>query len=146
MNTALMFSTSQNSWTTPQDLFAKLDREFNFTTDAAADDKNHLCPEYWTAATDALQQDWGGRTVYCNPPYSPKMQDAFVRKAAEESQKPGTTIVMLLPARTDTARFHDYILGHAEIRFLRGRLRFGGAKNSAPFPSMLVIFRGRDKA
>lgn len=139
MNAAL-FSSKKDDWTTPPELFAELDREFHFTTDAAANSRNHLCPEYWTPETNALAQNWGGKTVFCNPPYSTKVQDAFVRKAFEESHKPGTTIVMLLPARTDTARFHDYILGHADIRFLRGRLHFGGASNGAPFPSMLAIY------
>lgn len=77
--------------------------------------------------------------MFCNPPYS--VIDEWVRKAYEESFKPATCVVLLIPARTDTKWFHDYILNRAEVRFIRGRLRFGESKNSAPFPSMLVIFR-----
>ena len=82
----------------------------------------------------------GGYRVFCNPPYGKSLKE-WVRKAYEESRKPNTLIVMLIPARTDTAFFHDYILNRAEVRFLRGRLKFGAAKNAAPFPSMLAIFR-----
>lgn len=81
----------------------------------------------------------GGERVYCNPPYGKAIAD-WVRKAFEESQKPNTLVVMLIPARTDTKYFHDYIYGKAEIRFIRGRLKFGGQKNSAPFPSMVVVY------
>lgn len=84
----------------------------------------------------------GGHTVFCNPPYGRSVID-WVRKANEESQKPGTTIVMLLFARTDTKWFHDYVYGKAEVRFLKGRVKFGGTKNNAPFPSMIVIFKSR---
>ena len=83
----------------------------------------------------------GGYRVFCNPPYGKSLKE-WVRKAYEESRKPNTLIVMLIPARTDTSFFHDYILNRAEVRFLRGRLKFGGAKNSAPFPSMVVVFGG----
>lgn len=82
----------------------------------------------------------GGEQVFCNPPYGRKIYD-WVRKAYNESKKPGTTVVMLIPARTDTRYFHDFIYHQAkEIRFIKGRLKFGNAKNAAPFPSMIVIF------
>ncbi len=81
----------------------------------------------------------GGYRVFCNPPYSEISQ--WVQKSYEESLKPNTIVVMLIPARTDTKYFHDYIYHRSEIRFVRGRLKFGGSKNSAPFPSMIVIFR-----
>lgn len=83
----------------------------------------------------------GGARVFCNPPYG-RETGRWVAKAYEEGHKPGSLVVLLLPARTDTTYFHDYILGRSEIRFIRGRLKFGGGKNPAPFPSMLVIFRG----
>ena len=83
----------------------------------------------------------GGYRVFCNPPYGRGIGD-WVKKSYEESKQPETVVVMLLPARTDTRWFHDYIYGKAEIRFVKGRLRFGGCKNAAPFPSMVVIFRG----
>lgn len=81
----------------------------------------------------------GGERVFCNPPYS-KIKD-WVKKCYEESLKPGTLVAMLIPARTDTKWFHDYILHRSEVRFIKGRLKFGNSKNSAPFPSMIVIFR-----
>ena len=88
-----------------------------------------------------LRKIGGGRIVYCNPPYGRSI-GAWVRKCAEEARKPGTKVVALLPARTDTAWFHDYIYNRAEVRFIRGRLHFNEAKDSAPFPSMIVIFAG----
>lgn len=139
MNDGMMKSrTSEHS--TPQWLFDELDAEFNFTVDVASTDENAKCEKHYTKEQDGLKQDWGGEVVWCNPPYGNKIT-AFVKKAAESK----CTTVMLLPARTDTRWFHDYIYGKAEIRFIRGRLKFGESKNSAPFPSMIVIFR-RDEA
>lgn len=83
----------------------------------------------------------GGHTVFCNPPYGRKETGEWVEKCALESRKPNTTVVMLIPARTDTRWFHEYIYHKAEIRFIKGRLKFGNAQNSAPFPSMVVVFR-----
>ena len=88
-----------------------------------------------------MVQDWGGEVVFCNPPYGREMPK-WIKKCAEESKKPNTTVVMLIPARTDTHAFHEYIYHKAEIRFVQGRLKFGGSKNSAPFPSMVVVFNG----
>lgn len=139
MNTSVMFSSKTDEWATPQDFFDNLNREFRFTLDPCADDRNHKCAQYYTRAQNGLLQDWGGERVYCNPPYGKAIAD-WVRKAFEESQKPNTLVVMLIPARTDTKYFHDYIYGKAEIRFIRGRLKFGGQKNSAPFPSMVVVY------
>lgn len=143
------FSTGRDDWGTPQELFDKLNKEFFFTLDPCADESNHKCDKYYTVEQDGLIQDWAGETVFCNPPYSKKTktnpgQIAWIRKCYEESQK-GTTVVMLVPARTDTIMFHDYILGKAEIRFLKGRLRFEvngiKSKDVAPFPSMVVVYR-----
>lgn len=146
-----MFSTGKDDWETPSDFFQELDSEFHFTLDACATDGNAKCSNYFTPEQDGLLQNWRGRTVFCNPPYSKKLQDAFVKKCYEESLSPETTVVALLPARTDTARFHNYILGKAEIRFIRGRLQFEisgqkvldkhGRATPAPFPSMVVIWR-----
>jgi len=88
-----------------------------------------------------LSSAGGGQTVFCNPPYGKAIKD-WVKKCSDESKKPGTTVVMLIPARTDTSYFHDYIYQKqdVEVRFIRGRLKFGDGKNSAPFPSMVVIF------
>ena len=140
MNEALL-STGKNDWETPIEFFNELDKEFNFTLDVCANETNHKCKRYYTEKEDGLSKSWEGETVWCNPPYSAKEQNEWVKKCYEESRH--TTVVMLLPARTDTERFHKYILPYAEIRFVRGRLKFVGAKDPAPFPSMLVIFRRR---
>ena len=138
MNSAL-FSSATDLWATPQDFFDKLNSEYGFTLDPCATKENAKCEKYYTKEEDGLQQDWGGHIVFCNPPYGRDLPK-WVEKAYNESKKPGTTVVMLIPARTDTRYFHDYIYHKAEIRFLKGRLKFGGSKNSAPFPSMVVIY------
>lgn len=125
-------------WETPQDLFDILDEEFHFDVDVAATSTNAKCPVYFTKEQDALAQEWPG-ICFCNPPYG-KGLDRWVRKALE-SATGGTTVVMLLPARTDTRWFHDYVLPYAEIRFIKGRLKFGGQNAPAPFPNMIVVFR-----
>lgn len=142
MNKKTLFSTGKDDWETPQDFFDRLDAEFHFTLDACANMYNHKVGRYYGIRENGLTGNWQGETVWCNPPYSAGKQDLWVRKCYEEGQKLGTTVVLLIPARTDTARFHEYISGKAEIRFIRGRLRFVGAENSAPFPSMLAIYRG----
>ncbi len=140
MSTAVMFSSKTDEWSTPQDFFDELNKEFDFTLDPCATPENAKCEKYYTKEDDGLKQDWSGETVFCNPPYGRAIKD-WVKKCYEESKKPNTTVVMLIPARTDTSYFHDYIYHKAkEIRFIRGRLKFGNAKNSAPFPSMVVIF------
>ena len=139
MNTEVMFSSKTDLWETPQDLFDRLDAEFGFDLDACALPQNAKCAAYYTPEQDALSQPWDG-VVWCNPPYGRNI-GKWVQKAREENRRNNNYIVMLLPARTDTRWFHDYILGKAEIRFIRGRLKFVGSKNSAPFPSMVVVFR-----
>ena len=144
MNKALL-SSKNMCWCTPQDFFDKLNEEFSFTLDAAATDKTAKCPLYFTPETDGLKSSWkvaGGGTVFCNPPYGREI-GKWVQKAYEEAQA-GTPIVLLIPARTDTSYFHDFIYHKAEIRFIKGRLKFGGCKGAAPFPSMVVIF-GKEK-
>lgn len=140
-----LFSSDKNFWETPQKLFDELDAEFHFTLDVAASDENHKCARYFTQSDDGLRQNWEGETVFCNPPYGSKETGLWTEKCYREGQKPGTTVVLLIPARTDRASFHDYILGKAEIRFLRGRLKFeldGKPIGTAPFPSMIAIWRG----
>lgn len=140
-----LFSSAKSDWETPQDLFIELDREFMFDVDVCATAKNAKCKLYFSPEIDGLKQDWSKfAAVWMNPPYGREI-GKWVQKAHEESRKGIAEIVCLLPARTDTRWFHDYIYGHAEIRFLRGRLRFVGAKNSAPFPSMIVVFNGREE-
>ena len=144
MNAALL-SSKNMCWCTPQDFFDKLNAEFGFVLDPAATDKTAKCSLYYTPETDGLSQSWDrGGAVFCNPPYGREI-GKWVQKAFEEARG-GYPIVLLIPARTDTAYFHDYIYGKAEIRFVRGRLRFtdedGNAADPAPFPSMVVIYNG----
>lgn len=133
-----MYSSNTDQWETPQDLFDELDAEFHFDLDVCALPENAKCPDYYTPEQDGLSQSWDG-TCWCNPPYGRQI-GKWVRKGLLSSFD-GATVVMLLPARTDTRWFHDYILNRAEVRFLRGRLKFGGGENCAPFPSMIVVFR-----
>ena len=134
-----LYSSKTDMWETPQDLFNELDKEFHFDLDVCATQENAKCKRYYTPEQDGLIQPWDG-TCWCNPPYGREVGQ-WVRRALFASVG-GATVVMLLPARTDTKWFHDYIYKRAEIRFLKGRLKFGNSKNSAPFPSMVVIFRG----
>jgi phage N-6-adenine-methyltransferase len=142
MNQVLMSSKKMN-WRTPQDFFDNLNKEFNFTLDPCADDKNHKCLDYFTEEENGLKHSWQGSTAFVNPPYGREI-GKWVKKCYEESLKPNTKVVMLIPSRTDTTYFHDYILGKAEIRFLKGRIKFWDDDNNpqdpAPFPSMLVIY------
>ncbi len=140
MNTEVMFSSATDLWATPQAVFDQLNAEFIFNLDPCATPENAKCANYFTIDIDGLSQSWGGHNVFCNPPYW-KHLPRWVKKAYEESKKPNTTVVMLIPARTDTRYFHEYIYHKAkEIRFIKGRLKFGESKNSAPFPSMVVVF------
>jgi len=140
MLTTGMTSSGNVEWATPTPTYTVLEAEFQFNLDPCATDTNHKCPDYYTKADDGLSKDWGGRRVFCNPPYGRAIAD-WVKKCSDEAKKPETLVVALLPARTDTAWFHDYIYGKArEIRFLRGRLHFNDAKTAAPFPSMIVVF------
>lgn len=142
MNNELMFSSKTDLWSTPWNFFDKLNDEFHFTLDPCSTHENAKCYKHFTIEEDGLLQDWGNEVVFCNPPYGRQIKD-WVKKAYEESRKDNTTVVMLIPARTDTIYFHEYIYHKAEVRFIKGRLKFGDAKNAAPFPSMVVIF-GRD--
>lgn len=143
MNKELMFSSKTDKWATPQDFYDRLNEEFHFTLDPCADETNHKCDTYFTEEEDGLKQDWRGHVVFCNPPYGNKETGIWTQKCYEEAQKENTTAVLLIPARTDRISFHEYIYkkSNVEIRFIRGRLKFGGSKDSAPFPSMVVVFR-----
>ena len=134
-----MFSSKTVEWETPQDLFDQLDRDFRFTLDAAATPENAKCERFYTKEDDALIQEWTG-TVWCNPPYGRQI-GAFVEKgynAAAEGE--ADDVVMLLPARTDTRWWHEHVMHSHSIGFVRGRLKFGGGHNCAPFPSAIVHF------
>lgn len=126
-------------WETPQDLFDSLDAKYHFTLDVCATPENAKCAAYFTREQDGLKQKWRG-TAWCNPPYGKGIL-RWVQKAYDEAQN-GVTTVMLLPARTDTAWFHDYVLRSAELVFLLGRVKFKGGSDYAPFPSIICIFRG----
>lgn len=140
MNKEVMFSSATDNWATPQDFFDKLNAEFHFDLDVCADESNHKCDTYYTKEQDGLSQPWTG-TVWCNPLYGREI-GSWVRRALFASVA-GATVVMLIPARTDTRWFHDYIYkrDNVEVRFIKGRLKFGNGKNSAPFPSMVVVFK-----
>ena len=135
-----LFTSNTNEWATPVKFFEELNKEFNFTLDPCATDDNAKCRKYFTVKENGLAQDWGGEVVFCNPPYGRELP-LWVKKCYEEHKKHGITVVMLIPARTDTSYFHEYIYGKSEIRFIRGRLKFNDCKQSAPFPSMIVIYK-----
>jgi phage N-6-adenine-methyltransferase len=134
-------SSNSNEWSTPSDFFYKLDKEFRFSLDPCSTHGNAKCQKHFTKQEDGLIQDWSNDVVFMNPPYGREI-GKWVKKAYEEYRK-GATVVCLIPARTDTAYFHDYIFPNCEIRFIRGRLKFGNLNSPAPFPSMLAIFWGR---
>ena len=131
------FSSKTDMWATPQDFYDKYNKIYNFNTDVCASIENAKCNHFYTKEDDGLKQEWTG-VCWMNPPYGREIKK-WVKKAYEESLK-GTTVVCLLPARTDTAWWHDYAQ-YGIVTFIRGRLKFGGSKNSAPFPSALVVFR-----
>lgn len=134
-----MYSSATCEWETTQWLFDKLDAAYHFDLDVCARPENAKCRRYYTPEQDGLTQDWSG-VCWMNPPYGREI-GKWVRKAYETAVQ-GGTVVCLLPARTDTAWWHDYCM-RGNIEFLRGRLKFGNAKNSAPFPSAIVVFSGR---
>jgi phage N-6-adenine-methyltransferase len=160
-----MFSTGNDEWETPKELFNKLDKIYNFTLDVCATTENAKCERYYTKLEDGLKQSWDGEVCWMNPPYSKPEnpckpnckkkscikrgyhvteykpgQEDWIAKAYKESEK-GAIVVALLPVRTDTKAFHKYIYKKQDIIFLEGRLKFGNCKDAAPFPSMIVIFR-----
>ena len=133
----LMFSSKSNEWATPQDFYNKLNAEFGFTLDPCATPTTAKCASYYTKDDDGLSKDWSGHTVFMNPPYGRKQKD-WIEKAFQEGEKAGTTVVALVPARTDTKAWHNYCMKATEIRFIKGRLKFGqgtSKTNSAPFPA-----------
>lgn len=138
-NRKAMFSSASGDWETPQELFDELNKEFEFNLDACATSGNAKCHQFYTVGS--LEMPWRG-FVFCNAPYGREI-GKWVKKGLLESRL-GSTVVMLLPARTDTAWWHDYVMKADEIRFIRGRLKFSGHKNAAPFPSCIVVFRGKD--
>jgi len=137
------FSSKSEVWATPQDFFNALDEEFGFETDVCAIAANAKCRRYFTPEMDGLKQEWRG-VCWMNPPYGRAIA-AWIQKAFESACE-GATVVALVPARTDTRWWHDYAQRATEIRLVKGRLRFGNATTSAPFPSAIVVFRPRQKS
>jgi site-specific DNA-methyltransferase (adenine-specific) len=139
---ATRFCSRRQDWTTPDEIFRPLNAEFGFTLDAAATPENSRAPLFFTEQDDAMKQDWGRHVVWLNPPYGDggyRLSD-WVQKAHEASLA-DATVVMLIPARTNTVWFHDYCLARAEVRFVRGRPKFGDADHGLPQPLCIVIFR-----
>lgn len=136
------FSSKTNEWATPQSFFDRLNVEFDFTLDPCSDGLNAKCSKYYTQEDDGLSKSWAGERVFMNPPYG-RVIGEWVRKAYEESLSENTVVVALIPARTDTRYWHDYVMKADEIRLVKGRLKFGDGSNSAPFPSAVVIFEGK---
>jgi len=137
-NKDVHFSSASEEWETPQHIFDSLNEEFHFTLDPCATHKNAKCEKYYTKEDDGLAQSWAGERVFMNPPYGREIEK-WIRKAWRSSLESNTIVVCLLPARTDTRWFHRYC-AEGMIWFIQGRLKFGENENSAPFPSMIVIF------
>ena len=137
-NLTAFTSSANQEWETPQTLFNQLNEEFNFTLDVCALPETAKCEKYYTPLENGLIQDWSNEVCWMNPPYG-KFQKEWIYKAHEESLK-GTTVVCLIPARPDTKIWHEVIFPNAEVRFIKGRITFVGAKSPAVFPSALVIF------
>ena len=134
-----LYSSRSEEWATPPRFFATLDTEFGFTLDPCATRRNAKCRNFHTRAENGLLQDWVAHVVFCNPPYGRNIGE-WAKKCYLASQA-GATVVLLVHSRTDTRFFHDWIYGKAELRFVRGRLKFGDGRQSAPFPSLVAVYR-----
>ena len=130
----VLYSSENEVWETPQDLFNRLNDEFHFDIDVCATPENAKCSKFFSPLDDSLSQDWQG-VCWMNPPYGKKI-GVWMKKAMEAK----TTVVCLVPSRTDTKWWHDFAMKANEIRFIKGRLKFGNSKNSAPFPSAIIVF------
>jgi len=135
-----MVSSKSNEWSTPHTLFDRLNAEFNFTLDPCSNNGNAKCKKFYTQKEDGLTQDWSKDIVFMNPPYGGNTRK-WIRKAYEESLK-GSIVVCLIVSSTDRSYWHDYIFPYAqEIRYIKGRLKFGGMQTTAPFASAIIIFK-----
>lgn len=139
---AVHFSSKTVEWSTPQDVFSKLNSEFHFETDVCSTHENAKCENHYTEEDDGLSRKWTG-VCWMNPPYARNVMEKWVKKTHKPSLE-GAIVVCLIPSRTDTAMWHEYCM-NGEIRFIRGRLKFGGCKDPAPFPSAIVIFRPKEQ-
>ena len=140
METSVHFSSQKDSWATPQDFFDKLNKQFHFDIDVCASKDNAKCKKYFTIKDDGLSQEWRG-VCWMNPPYGREISK-WIKKAYESSKENNTIVVCLVPSRTDTKWWHNYVMKSSLIWFIKGRLKFNGHKNSAPFPSAVIIFNG----
>ena len=137
MKDNIHFKSESNEWETPQDLYNELDKQYGFTLDPCATPSNAKNDNFYTKEDDGLSQSWKGHVVFMNPPYGREI-GKWIKKASEEKS---ACVVCLIPARTDTKYWHEFIFPNAhKIMFIKGRLKFGGHKNSAPFPSAIVVF------
>ena len=145
MNTDVMFSSKSFFWETPQEFFEKLDKEYNFSLDVCAIYANAKCDKFFSPEIDGLKQEWTG-VCWMNPPYGREIGKWVAKAYSESIKRENCIVVALLPARTDTKWFHDYIymMKGVEVKFIKGRLKFGGGENSAPFPSMVVVFNKKN--
>ena len=134
------FAAKSVEYETPLSLFDPLNKEFCFTTDVCSTHDNKKVAHHWTKEEDGLSQKWEG-VCWCNPPYGREMPN-WIRKAIEAS-KEGTTTVMLIPARTNTGWWHELVMPHFEIRFVRGRPKFNGGEHGLPFPLAILVIIGR---
>ncbi len=125
-----LFTSETCEWNTPASVYAVLDAEFHFTHDSA--------PEGYAELWSSLTESWQG-TIFCNPPYG-RTIGQWIQKGYESAQA-GATVIMLIPSRTDTAWWHDFVMKADQIRFIRGRLKFSGTKWNAPFPSVIIVFQ-----
>ena len=135
------FSSNSNDWQTPQPLFDKLNRVFEFTLDPCSTKETSKCSKYFTAVEDGLKQSWANEIVFMNPPYGREI-GKWIKKAYNESENNNVIVVCLIPARTDTSYWYEYIRHAARIIFIKGRIKFvsEGKANPAPFPSSIVVF------
>jgi phage N-6-adenine-methyltransferase len=140
-----MFSSKTGDWSTPQEFFDKLDWRFGpFDLDPCATPTNTKCPNFFTEAENGLSKSWEGFTCFVNPPYGRGI-DEWIKKGYNEARTEGTKVVMLIPARTDTKYWHQYVMRADEVYFVKGRLKFGGSENGAPFPSAVIVFDGENR-
>ena len=137
---SILYSSKSCLWETPQYLFDRLNDKYHFETDVCALPKNAKCSKFYTPEQDGLSQEWSG-VCWMNPPYGREI-DKWMKKAYESSRNDGTTVVCLVPSRTCTKWWHDYAM-KGDITFIKGRLKFGNSRNSAPFPSAIVVFKSK---
>jgi phage N-6-adenine-methyltransferase len=130
------FSSKTDLWATPQELFDKYNALYGFNLDVCANQDNAKCSNFFSIEDNGLEQEWRG-SCWMNPPYGREIIH-WMRKAYESSLC-GATVVCLVPARTDTKWWHEYAM-KGDIEFIKGRLKFGNSKNSAPFPSAVIVF------